>query len=289
MENLDWIDRKEYPFKSHYLDLDMGTMHYVDEGQGEPILFLHGNPTWSFLYRHLIKCLSKKYRCVAPDHIGFGLSSKPKNWSYLPEAHAQNTAKLMEKLDLKNITLVMQDWGGPVGISYAVNNPDNVKRLVIMNTWMWGVENEPHARRFSKFMGGFVGKFMIRRLNFFVNNIMKAGTLNKERFTEKIHDHYRKPHEKPDDRLGSWVLPGAILGSGGWLNELWSQREKIADKKALILWAMEDIAFKKSALERWQSLMKNAKTIELENAGHYLQEDLGGELCDPIEKFMEKG
>jgi len=288
MENLDWIDRNEYPFRHHYLDLGMGRMHYVDEGAGEPIVLLHGNPTWSFLYRHLIKCLSKKYRCIAPDQIGFGLSSKPQDWSYIPEAHAQNTAKLIEKLGLKNITLVMQDWGGPIGISYAVNKPDNVKRLVIMNTWMWGVADEPHARRFSKFMGGFVGKFMIRRLNFFVNNIMNAGTLNKERFTEKIHDHYRKPHEKPDDRLGSWVLPGAILGSGAWLDSLWLQREKIADKKAVILWAMEDIAFRKSALEKWQSLMKNAKTMELENTGHYLQEDRGEELCGPVEKFMEE-
>ena len=288
MSSSDWIDRDEYPFTSHYLDLDMGRMHYVDEGKGEPIVFLHGNPTWSFLYRHLIKCLSRKYRCVAPDHIGFGLSDKPKNWSYLPSDHAKNVLTLLKKLDLKNITLVMQDWGGPIGMSYAVNNPANVKRLVIMNTWMWSVHNDPHARRFSKFMGGFVGWFMIKWLNFFVNNIMNAGTINKERFTEKVHDHYRKPQEKQEDRFGSWVFPREIIGSTDWLDWLWSQKDKVADKKAIILWAMQDIAFKEAALRKWQGLMKNAKTIELENAGHYLQEDMGEELCGPIEKFMEE-
>lgn len=111
-----WIDRKEYPFKSHFLQLEMGKMHYIDEGSGEPIVMVHGNPTWSFLYRHLIKGLSKNYRCIAIDNIGFGLSDKPADWSYYPEDHAKNLYLLIEKLDLKGITLIVQDWGGPIVI-----------------------------------------------------------------------------------------------------------------------------------------------------------------------------
>ncbi|MEW6602891.1 MAG: alpha/beta fold hydrolase, partial [Nitrospirota bacterium] len=126
MHDYSWIDRKEYPFKSHSLELEMGRMHYVDEGTGEPLVMVHGNPTWSFVYRHLINGLSKDYRCIAMDHIGFGLSDKPQNWSYYPEDHAKNFDIFIERLDLHNITLVVQDWGGPIGLSYAVNHPENV-------------------------------------------------------------------------------------------------------------------------------------------------------------------
>jgi haloalkane dehalogenase len=183
----------------------------------------------------------------------------------------------------------MQDWGGPIGISYAVTRPENVKRLVIMNTWMWGVQDDAGARRFSKFLGGRLGHFLIMRFNFFVNVIMKSATVNKERLAKPIHRHYRKPQENPKDRTGSWVFPREILGSTEWLKGLWERREKIADKKALIIWAMKDIAFKEPALRKWQRLMKNAKTLKLDNSGHYLQEEMRDELCGPIEKFMEGG
>lgn len=125
MSNVQWIDREEYPFKSNFLQLEMGKMHYIDEGRGPPIVMVHGNPTWSFLYRHLVKGLSKKYRCIAIDHIGFGLSDKPMEWSYLPEEHAKNLNVLIEKLDLKDITLIVQDWGGPIGLSYAISKHAN--------------------------------------------------------------------------------------------------------------------------------------------------------------------
>jgi haloalkane dehalogenase len=138
--NSHWLDKKEFPFRSNFINLDMGRMHYVDEGDGEPIVMCHGNPTWSFLYRHLVKGLSPHYRCVAIDYIGFGLSDKPLTWSYLPHEQARNVETLIDRLGLKDITLVVQDWGGPIGLSYALRHPDNVKRLVIMNTWLWSVK-----------------------------------------------------------------------------------------------------------------------------------------------------
>jgi len=125
----EWLDRNEYPFQSKYFDLPMGRMHYVDEGESaHAIVMVHGNPAWSYTYRKLVKCLSNKYRCIAPDHIGFGLSDKPIDWDYLPENHAANFEKLLNHLDMQSITLIVGDWGGPIGLSYAVNHPDKIKK-----------------------------------------------------------------------------------------------------------------------------------------------------------------
>src|ERR1022692_4366977 len=137
-----WLDRAEYPFSSHYFQLPMGRMHYVDEGHGDPIVMLHGNPGWSFEFRNIIKELSKTHRCIAPDHIGFGLSDKPVNWDYLPINQAANFEKLMDSLDLKNITMIVKDWGGPIGLSYAIKHPEKIKKLVILNTWLWSVKDD---------------------------------------------------------------------------------------------------------------------------------------------------
>ena len=115
-------------------------LHYIDEGRGDPVVMVHGTPTWSFLYRHVVKGLSKNYRCIAPDHIGFGLSDKPQGWSYTIEAQAKNLQVLLDSLDLEDITLVVHDFGGPIGLSYAIENPEKVSRLVIMNTWLWSLK-----------------------------------------------------------------------------------------------------------------------------------------------------
>ncbi|HBH60699.1 MAG TPA: alpha/beta hydrolase [Nitrospiraceae bacterium] len=282
-----WIDRKEYPFKSHLLELEMGTMHYVDEGEGEPIVMVHGNPTWSFVYRHLIKKLSKNYRCIAMDHIGFGLSDKPGNWSYYPEDHAKNLKALIERLNLKEITLVVQDWGGPIGISYAVSKPENVKRLIILNTWMWPVHGDPHYERFSKFMGGAIGRFLIRRFNFFVRVVMKKAMGDPSKLTAPVHQHYLKALEKAEERRGCWTFPKQILDSGAWLDSLWSQRDKIKDKPALIFWGMKDIAFREKELTRWTSLFRNSTVIRYADAGHFLQEEKGIEMYPLIEDFLK--
>jgi len=286
MINGAWIDRKEYPFASRFLQLDMGNMHYIDEGSGEPVVMVHGNPTWSFLYRHLVKGLSKKYRCVAVDHIGFGLSDKPDAWTYLPEDHAKNLSRLIEKLNLRDITLVVQDWGGPIGLSYAVHQPDNVKRLVIMNTWMWPVKGDAHYERFSGFMGGPVGRFLIKRFNFFASVLMKKFIADPAKLPRHIHQHYLKPLEKPEERKGCWTFPKRIIDSGEWLDSLWSLRDTIKNKPALLLWGMKDVAFREPELNRWMSLFANRTVIRYHQVGHFVQEELGSGLCPAVEEFL---
>ncbi|MFQ5708651.1 MAG: alpha/beta fold hydrolase [bacterium] len=286
--DFQWINREAYPFQSNFLDLSMGKMHYVDEGQGEPIVMLHGNPTWSFLYRHLIKGLSQNYRCVAPDYIGFGLSDKPETWSYLPEDHAENFKALIEELDLKEITLVVQDWGGPIGLSYAVGKPKNVKRLIIMNTWMWSVKGDPHFARFSGLIGGSVGHFLIRRFNFFARVVMKQAFADKSRLPKSAHEHYLRPLKHPNDRKGCAVFPRQIIGSSDWLDSLWSQRDKLKNKPTQILWGMKDIAFRAKELQTWRGLFENCKVIELAHVGHYVQEEMGSALSPLIADFLKR-
>lgn len=125
----DWLDTAEYPFRHHYADLRNGKMHYVDEGKGDVILFVHGTPSWSFLYRNYIKTFSADYRCIAIDHIGFGLSEKSESFVGSPQEHARNLSEFIRKLELQNITLVVHDFGGPIGLAAAMDNPERIKKL----------------------------------------------------------------------------------------------------------------------------------------------------------------
>ncbi len=282
------INRHEYPFESRYVDLPMGRMHYIDVGQGETIVLVHGNPSWSFVYRNIVKSLSGQYRCVAFDHIGFGLSDKPYDWSYRPADHAENLRTAIERLALQNITLVVQDWGGPIGLSYAVTHPQNVARILIMNTWMWSVKNDWYYWGFSKFMGGPIGRYLIRHHNFFARTVVRAVTGDKSKLPPDIHRHYTEALSTPQDRKGSWVFPAQITASDAWLAELWSRRSNLVDKPAAIAWGMKDIAFREKELKTWMALLPNASVYRFEDAGHFVQDEKSAELTAILRQLMQK-
>jgi len=266
----------------------MGDMHYIDEGQGKPVVMVHGNPDWSFSYRHLVKKLSSNYRCVAADHIGFGLSDKPINWSYLPKDHAENFGKLIDNLQLDDITLIVNDWGGPIGLSYAIAHPERVKNIVILNTWLWSTNDDWYYQVFSRFTGGPIGRFLIKNFNFFARTIVKSAYADKLRLTDDIHRHYLKPLENPRERKGNWVFPRQIIASGEWLGEQWSKIDTIQDKPALILWGMKDIAFREKELKRWTGTLTNCELHRFDDAGHYPHEEKSGHVCRILEDFLGK-
>jgi len=283
----EWLDRNEYPFQSKYFELSMGRMHYVDEGESDhAVVMVHGNPAWSYTYRKLIRCLSQKYRCIAPDHIGFGLSEKPVEWDYLPENHAINFEKLLNHLDLQSITLMVGDWGGPIGLSYAVNHPDKIKSIIVTNTWMWPVKGIFHYEMFSRFMGGFFGRFLIKRYNFFVKVLMKR--MFRTEVDQKVHQHYIEPLKEPINRKGCCIFPKEIIGSNHWLENLWSKRGSIADKPSVIFWGNKDFAFRKIELEKWKTVFSDAHVHEFDEVGHFVQEELGDELCPLVDEHLEE-
>jgi len=249
-----WLRREDYPFPSSFFTLAAGRMHFVHVGAGKPIVFVHGNPSWSFQFRNVIKRLAPSYRCVAPDHLGFGLSDKPADFSYKPRDHAANLAALLDSLDLSDVTLVVNDWGGPIGLSYAIEHPERVAHLVITNPWMWPVSDDWYYRAFSGFMGGALGRYLIRTRNLFADRVARAAFGNKAQLTPEVHAHYLGPLATEEDRRGSWVFPREIVASSDWLASLWERRDLLASKPTTILWGNKDIAFRAKELRRWRGL-----------------------------------
>ncbi|MGA2298788.1 MAG: alpha/beta fold hydrolase [FCB group bacterium] len=268
-----WLDRTEYPFKSHYFDLPVGSMHYLDEGQGEPIVMIHGNPGWSFEFRKIISEMSKTNRCIAPDHIGFGLSDKPFDFDYFPASQAKNFELFMDSLNLKNITLVFNDWGGPIGLSYAINHTEKIKKIVILNTWLWSVKKDWYYQMFSGVMGGPFGRFMTKNFNLFGRMVVRQAVGNYKKLGKHIHRHYYDHLETKQDRKGCYTFPKHIIASSKWLDRLWQQREKINSIPTTIVWGMKDIAFREKELNYWIANWNNPKVIKLDEIGHYPQEE----------------
>lgn len=274
----NWLDEKEYPFKGHYFATPQGDMHYVDEGAGDPIVLLHGNPGWSFEYRAIIKEMSKTQRCIAPDYIGFGLSDKPVDWDYLPINQFKHVENLLDSLNLNNITFVFNDWGGPFAIAYAIKHPEKIKKLIVTNSWFWPVTHIPNFTNFSGMAGGPIGKFFTLNFNMIGKVLSKAAYGPKKKMPEEVRKHYYMPHQEKSARLGTWVFPREIIGSTPWLKTLWDQREKIKHIPTAIVWGDSDIAFKEGELKVWTDLMENHTLTVLNKIGHYPPEEAPEEV-----------
>jgi pimeloyl-ACP methyl ester carboxylesterase len=279
------VDRTMYPFRPHHLEVEGGRLHYVDEGEGPPVVLVHGTPVWSFVYRHLIADLSRTHRVVAPDHLGFGLSDKPAEADYRPAAHARNLERLIEALGLRDVVLVVHDFGGPIGLSYAVEHPENVRALVLLNTWMWSLAGTP-AERASRMLSGAVGRFLYRRLNLSPRVLLPTLFADRSRLTPEIHRHYVDAFPSPAERQAPWVFARELMGSSGWYEGLWRRRDRLAGLPALVLWGMKDSAFRPDALARWREALPGARVVELPDAGHFVQEEAPEEVAREIRRLL---
>jgi haloalkane dehalogenase len=283
-----WLDSQAYPFVSRFLELPMGRLHYVDEGQGPPLVMVHGIPTWSFLYRRLIRALSPRFRCVVPDHIGFGLSDKPPGWSYRPRDHAGNLTALIEQLGLRDITLVVHDFGGPIGLAQAVERPDNVARLVLFNTWMWSFAGDREKTSIGRLLASPLGRFLYTRLNVSPRLIFKHAFADRSKLGGGVHRHYLAPLGTPSERWGNWVMARELLGSADWYESLWARRDRIRDKPALLLWGMKDVAFREKELTRWAALFTRARVVRLDDVGHAPMEEAPEPVVAEMQAFLSR-
>lgn len=283
----DWVPRDLFPFASRFLAVDGHDVHYVDEGDGPPLLLLHGNPTWSFLYRNVIARLRRRFRCVAPDYPGFGLSRAAAGYDFLPASHARVVEAFVHALDLSGFAVMVQDWGGPIGLRLAARRAEAVRGLVIGNTWAWPIQGDPHFERFSRLMGGAVGRFAIRRLNAFVNVMIPVG-VRRGRLPRRVMAAYRRPFPTADARLPTHVFPREIRGSGAFLAEVEAGLAALAGKPALVLWGDRDVAFRDRERERFEREFPHHRTVVLAGAGHFIQEDAPAQIAGAVESWWDE-
>lgn len=274
-------DPELFPFESRWFDSRVGPIHYVDEGEGRPILLLHGNPDWSFLYRKIITGLTDRFRCVAPDYPGFGLSSHPEGYSYTAREHAAVVTELVDHLALDDLVVMGQDWGGPIGMDVASRQPERVSGLVMGNTWFWPAEDRM-MRYFSKVMGSGPLQRLIIRRNLFVTGVMKR-TLEAD-LTEQEFSHYIDVVPTPESRAGIAVFPKQIIDAGPWLAQVEERvGANLSEKKVLLVFGRKDRALARDdVIARWRSQFPDATYVDLPTAGHFIQEDSPAEIVAAI-------
>jgi haloalkane dehalogenase len=282
------VDPSEYPFADHWWPYRDGLVHYVDEGEGPVVLLLHGNPTWSYLYRNIVKELRTSCRVVAPDYPGFGMSRAPSRYTFTPREHSEMISDLVAHLGLRELVLVVQDWGGPIGMRYATRNPKNVRGLVIMNTWAWPASGL--QRMFSIVMGGWpVGYWLQTRRNYFARSMLPNGIVRTDRVTESFRKAYTDPFPTPTSRVPTWVFPRQIRKSGPWLAEIESKLQVLADVPTQLLWGLhDDPGFPVKELERWQRHFRQHETETLEDASHSVQEDRPDRVVASIRRVLDR-
>jgi haloalkane dehalogenase len=284
-ERPPWFPTALFPFVSRFADVSGCRVHYVDEGRGPTLLFLHGNPTWSFLYRNIIPALSDRFRCLALDYPGFGLSKARPGFTYTPEEHASVVETFVKQLELSAVTLMVQDWGGPIGFAVAMRNPERFRAFIIGNTFAWPVNGDPHFERFSKTMGGPIGGFFIRHANAFVNLMVPVG-VKRHRVPREVMQAYRRPFSTKASRLPTRVFAREILGSRAFLQQVADGLERLGERPALILWGDRDVAFRAAERERFERAFPNHRTIILDGAGHFIQEDAPDEIASAIRSWL---
>lgn len=282
------VDPGEYPFESRWLEKEGARMHYLDEGRGTPLLLLHGNPTWSYLYRKIIQALRPEARLIAPDYPGFGFSDHPPGYGYTPKEQAEWVNALIDHLKLKKMIHVCQDWGGPIGLSVAVHRPKEFAGLVILNSWCW--PHDLNSRLFSIVMGGKrLGRYLQLKKNFFAKKIIPAGIFHKEKITPALMSAYTDPFPTEASRIGAWVFPREIRGSAGWLADIESKLHLLKNRPVALIWPGKDPAFgKERYLDRWRRYFPDAEIERVEDASHYIQEDRPDRVIAGIKRILEQ-
>lgn len=285
---------ESYPFESRFLATPHGRMHYVEAGQGAPVLCLHGNPTWSFLYREFARELADRSRVIAPDLIGFGLSEKHGDPDhYTLEGHADDVAALIEALDLRDLTLVLSDWGGPIGLGAALSAPERVRRLVLINTFAF-VSDAPSAGApelvFRLARLPLAGEQLVQGLGL----LTRVGLRDARRWGDSGASRaYRGVQGSWPERAGALAFPRLVpRGADAAPRPLFAGVDRFLGEfkgPALIVWGMRDDTLGSDTLQAWRRRLPQAEVLELEHAGRYPQEDAPEQVVARVRAFLEGG
>ncbi len=291
--------RKLYPFESHHLSLAGHKYHYIDEGPtepvkeqpAEPLVMLHGNPTWSFYYRSLIAGFRKTHRVIAPDHMGCGLSDKPSNYPYTLEQHIANLEALLDSLKLERMTLFLHDWGGAIGMGCAERHPERVKRFVIFNTAAFPASRIPFRINICKLP--IVGTLAVRGLNAFAGLAPSLACAKQERMTPDVKAGYLAPYDSYAHRIAILRFVQDIPMSPA--HPTYKLVERIGeglsvfkDRPMLIIWGEQDWCFTTDFLAEWQQRFPQAEVHRIPEAGHYVVEDAHEQIIPWVREFFAR-
>jgi cis-3-alkyl-4-acyloxetan-2-one decarboxylase len=280
-----------FPFEARYLRAGRTSLHYLDEGpkDSSPLLFLHGNPTWSYLWRRPIAELSAAgHRCVAYDHMGFGRSEKPRRMSaYTLERHVDNALAVIDELDLQDVTLIAHDWGGPIGLGAMLERRERLRALVLMNTWAWELPSwlPPFLREFRT---EGLGEILALGGNLFVESI--PGGMARRDTEPQMMDAYRAPFPDYWSRAGTLAFQRDIPlterdRSAPAISSIHARLPSL-DVPVLLLWGMRDPVFQPVFLDQWRELFPHAEVAEVEDASHFVVEDRPDAVIDATRRFL---
>ena len=284
---LDDTIREDYPFKSRFLDLGDVRMHYIDEGEGDLIYCVHGNPTWSYYYRDVVKLLSKTHRVIALDHIGCGLSDKPADYSYTLEQRIEDFTKLTKFIGEDKYSLVVHDWGGAIGFGHATRYSESIEKIVILNTAAFESQSIPFGISLCK--NKYFGDFLVRYLNGFCFPATFMTT--EKRLSKKVKKGYLFPYQTPSTRVAvsEFVKDIPLSRNHRSWSTLKNIENKLQDIKAdkLILWGGKDFCFHDEFFTKFRNVYPDAEYRYYKNAGHYVLEDAKVETLAEMKKFFE--
>lgn len=283
-----WLDRQAYPFRSHFFACGEHQLHYIDEGSGPLLLFVHGTPSWSFDFREVIKALRGAYRCIAVDHLGFGLSDKPQDYPYSTAQHAAHLSALICHLGLEGITLVLHDFGGPIGFCAALEQAERISGLVFLNTWLWSSRGEPTFEKLSKILCSPLLPFLYRYFNFSARFLLPGVYGPGKKPGKAILRQYRAPFGRVAEREGTLAFARSLLHDQEWFQSLWEQREQFARLPKLLIWGMKDPMIVPAYLATFCAAFPEADVLRLEGTGHFPQEENPGEVSAAIRTFMQQ-
>ena len=275
----DWLPSDLYPFADQWAEIDGHLVHYVDEGDGPPILLLNGNPSWSFGWRDVIVRLRGQFRCIAPDYPGFGLSRAAPGFDFKPSSQSVVVEHLVDHLGLTSVTIVAYDWGGPIGLGLAGRRSEIVRALVLGNTWGWPMRSWT-TRLFSALFGGPLGPLLVDRLNLILRVFLPRSLL-RARLTDAETAAYHGPFP-PGHRRPMRVFPREIVAGRAYLRAVEKGLPRLAGKPVLLAWADASAGLGDAVLDRWRGVFPDATLTRLTNVGRFIDEDAPEDLADAI-------
>jgi haloalkane dehalogenase len=286
---MDWIDREAWPWEPRYADVGEGRLHYVDVGDGPPVVLAHGTPTWGFEWRHVIRALSPRYRVIVPDHLGFGLSDRPRDAGYRPEDHARRFRRFVDGLGLDRYALVVHDFGGPFALPAALDDPSRVAALVVTNSFLWGLADDPDFRWPARLAGTALFRLLYGYANLSVRVIAPSAWGDRAKLTPAIQAQYLAPWPDVDGRQRVlWALASSMTRSTAFFEAQRALLPRVAHVPTLLAWGMKDSAFRPTVLARWRTLVPHAEVVELADAGHWPHEEEPERFSAALLAFLDQ-